>query len=66
MAQDSQGAQLTFVLRVCDEGQWVRGDHQSAEFTEEHAEHRHAQALVLGVVQEVDRTVDTSSGRSGI
>ncbi|TNN86899.1 hypothetical protein EYF80_002654 [Liparis tanakae] len=38
----------------------VRRYHQAPQFAQEHSKHRHGEALVLSMIQEVDRTVPSS------
>ena len=52
---------LTFILRVCREGEGVWRYDQAPQFAQENSKHSHCQALVLRMVQEVDRTVKSSS-----
>lgn len=48
---------LTFVVRVVGEGQRTGRDDQTPQFAEQNSKHCHRQALVLRVIQEVDRAV---------
>lgn len=52
---------LTFILCVCCEGEGVRRYDQAPQFAQEHSKHSHCEALVLSMIQEVDRTVKSSS-----
>lgn len=52
---------LTFVLCVRCEGEGVWRDDQAPQFAQEDSKHCHRQALVLRVIQEVDRAAGSSS-----
>lgn len=52
---------LTFILCVCREGERVWRYDQAPQFAQEHSKHSHCKALVLRMIQEVDRTVKSSS-----
>lgn len=52
---------LTFVLCVRCEGKGIGRDDQAPQFAQENSKHCNRQALVLRVIQEVDRAVGSSS-----
>lgn len=51
---------LTFVLCVRCEGKGIGRDDQAPQFAQENSKHCNRQALVLRVIQEVDRAVGSS------
>lgn len=56
--------ELTFVLWVGAEREGIWWHKQTPQFAQEDSEHSHCQALVLRVIQEVNRTVKYNSSSS--